>query len=61
MCSLLKRLRRLDMGKDTTDSCDAIFNTFFAVTPSDVVNADDQHDSENEEKIYLCEGGEGGG
>jgi len=39
------------MGKDTTrtDSRDAIFNTFFAGTRSDVVNVDDQHDSENEE------------
>jgi len=37
------------MGKVTTDSCDAIFNTFFAVTRPDVANADDQHDSENEE------------
>ena len=28
------------MGKDTTDSCNTIFNNFFAVTRSDVVNAD---------------------
>ena len=43
------------MGKDTTDSCDAI------VTRPDVVNADDQHDSENEEYIYIIISIPGGG
>ena len=38
------------MGKGTGDSRDGVFRDFFTVTTrSDVVNADDQHDSENEE------------
>ena len=49
MCPLLKRWRRLQKGNYTTDSRNAIFNDFFAATGSDVVNADEQHDSENEE------------
>jgi tetratricopeptide (TPR) repeat protein len=50
MCPLLKRWRRLQKGRYTTDSRNAIFNDFFVVMlRSDVVNADEQHDSENEE------------
>ena len=65
MCPLLKQWRRVKKGKDTAESCDGLFKDFFesmhvVASPteahSDVVQANDQHASENGQESFECDG-----